>query len=308
MIELQQKLLGDRRRNDAFYRALTKAITPGVSTVTDIGSGTGFLSFLARQLGARHCNLYEADEAILELSKNLARENKIEGLTFIQGYSDEIKNPQKTNIVVSETLGNFAYDEHIIEIMNDAHRFLISGGTMIPYRIEQFVAPVIAPRIYKELTVWDNIGYKLSWNIARKSALNNMYVYAISPRDVLAEPKSVDDCMLATKPSSTRRGRAEWKMKETTTVYGFALWWTAHLSKDVMFSTSPLNSSDGSGQKKSHWEQIYLPLERPLILAEKEKLLLEFESDTRYSTGVQVKWTTQSAREKQVMDTSKGMK
>ncbi len=301
MIELQQKLLGDRRRNDAFYRALTKVISPGVSTVSDIGSGTGFLSFLARQLGAKHCNLYEADEGILELSKNLARENKIEGLSFIQGYSDEIKNPQKTNIVISETLGNFAYDEHLIEIMNDAHRFLLPGGAMIPYRVEQFAAPVIAPRMFKELNVWDSIGYKLSWKIAKKGALNNMYVYTVSPRDILADPKSVDDCMLAAKPSSTRRGRAEWKMKETTTVYGFALWWTAHLSKDVLFSTSPL-------EKNSHWDQIFLPLEKPMILAGKEKLILEFSSDTRYSVGVRVSWSAHSARENQSMDTSSGIR
>lgn len=301
MIELQQKLLGDRRRNDAFYRALTKVIKPGISTVSDIGSGTGFLSFLARQLGAPHCYVYEADSGMLELSKKIARENKMCELTFIPGYSDEVKNPTKTHVVISETLGNFAYDEHIIEIMNDAQRFLLPGGIRMPYRIEQYCAPIISPRLYKDVTTWDRIGYGIAWNAARKAALNNMYVYRLSPHDLLSEQRLIDDCSFATQPASIRKGNAEWKMKESVMVYGFGLWWIAHLTKDVFFSTSPW-------EKNSHWEQIYLPLERPLVLAAKEKLRLEFTTDTRYSVGIRVTWTAESAREKQSMDTAHGLR
>ncbi len=56
-IELHRKLLGDRVRNEAFQAALKKVIKPGKTTVADLGAGTGFLSFLARQLGAQHCTL-----------------------------------------------------------------------------------------------------------------------------------------------------------------------------------------------------------------------------------------------------------
>lgn len=301
MIELHQKLLGDRKRNDAFYRALTKVIKGGVSTVTDIGSGTGFLSFLARQLGSPACYLYEADGAMLDLSQKLAKENNITNLHFTQGYSDEIKNPPKTDVVVSETLGNFAYDEHLIEIMNDAQRFLKPGGSIIPYRVEQFVTPVIAPRLFKQVNVWDSIGYSIGWKTAKKAALNNMYVFECKPSDLLDEERMIDDCNLTTKPSSTRRGNCHWQLKEQTTVYGFCLWWKAHLVKDVTLSTSPM-------QKNSHWEQIFLPLETPLELAAKEKLIFEFESDTRYTVGVRMRWMAQSAREKQQMDTASGLR
>ena len=55
MLELQRKLLGDRGRNAAFRKALKTAIAPGKSVVLDLGSGTGFLSFLAERLGAKEC-------------------------------------------------------------------------------------------------------------------------------------------------------------------------------------------------------------------------------------------------------------
>ena len=70
-IELHRKLLGDAGRNQAFHAALKQHITPGVTTVADLGAGTGFLSFLARRLGAKHCHLIEYSEA-LALAQTLA--------------------------------------------------------------------------------------------------------------------------------------------------------------------------------------------------------------------------------------------
>ena len=83
-IELHRKLLGDKVRNDAFGAALERAIKPGM-TVADIGAGTGFLSFLARRLGAAQCYLYEYTGA-LELAKELARRNGMTGLTFVNAH------------------------------------------------------------------------------------------------------------------------------------------------------------------------------------------------------------------------------
>src|SRR5690349_10531844 len=100
-IELHRKLLGDAARNDAFFAALKSVIEPGTTRVVDIGAGTGFLSFLARRLGARHCTLIEYADT-LELAKDLARANRIEDLTFIQGHSAEVKKPVKAELVVSE--------------------------------------------------------------------------------------------------------------------------------------------------------------------------------------------------------------
>ena len=90
-IELHRKLLGDTVRNAALREALARVLRPGM-TVADIGAGTGFLSFLARRLGAAHCYLYEYTGA-LELAKELARRNGISGLTFVNAHSTEVKKP-----------------------------------------------------------------------------------------------------------------------------------------------------------------------------------------------------------------------
>ena len=45
-------MLNDQMRNDAYYRALAKVITPD-SVVVDVGAGSGLLSCMAAKLGAR---------------------------------------------------------------------------------------------------------------------------------------------------------------------------------------------------------------------------------------------------------------
>ncbi|NOS68190.1 MAG: hypothetical protein HOO67_07600, partial [Candidatus Peribacteraceae bacterium] len=74
MIEFQRLLLGDAIRNDAFIRALKAVIVPGKTTVSDIGSGTGYLSFMAEQMGAKECFLYEMS-AFLPISETLGHDN-----------------------------------------------------------------------------------------------------------------------------------------------------------------------------------------------------------------------------------------
>ncbi len=57
MIEYQRVILGDTIRNTAFMEALEDAIEPCKTVVADIGSGTGFLAFLASKIGAKECYL-----------------------------------------------------------------------------------------------------------------------------------------------------------------------------------------------------------------------------------------------------------
>ena len=59
--------------------------------------------------------------------------------------------PPKADIVVSETLGNYALEENLLETLVDARRWLKKGGVLIPGRLRQYAAPVIASRLQAEL-------------------------------------------------------------------------------------------------------------------------------------------------------------
>jgi len=295
-IELHRKLLGDTRRNTAFHEALQRAITPGKTTVADIGAGSGFLGFLARRLGAAHCTLIEYS-GMLELAQTLARQNGIDGLTFIRGHSAELRKPPKVDLVVSETLGNYALEENLLETLVDARRFLKPGGQVIPGRLRQYVAPVLLPRLQQELDIWPQVGFGLDLSAARNVSLNNMYVKAITPADLGGEDhgRLWDDLDLrpqSAAPPSRRSQAVSWTRKELpgARVEGFALWWDCELWPGISLSTSPFAAP-------THWDQIYLPLLAPLELLEDDRVELTLGSDTRPEVGVRLSWRTRLLRQ-----------
>ncbi len=307
-MELQMKLLGDHVRNQAFFDALKKVIRPGVTTIADIGSGTGFLSFLASKLGAKMCYLYEQDEALLELSRKIANENKITNCRFVPLHSSQVKQPEKVDVVISETLGNYALEEHIIENLGDARRFLKPGGMILPSCLEQWIAPVTNKRILDEMNPWDHVGFDVNLQPAKHAALNNMYVAKIHASDLLKKDcaKKWDEVDFHKKEKSVRAGKANWTMDHRAAIFGFAVWWKCTLAPGMTLSTSPFSPS-------THWDQIFLPLEEPLAVNKNDRLEIHLASDTRYQIGVRLKWETRifhqgkTLKEALFMDTGRGV-
>ncbi|MGH8460154.1 MAG: methyltransferase domain-containing protein [Stenotrophobium sp.] len=295
-IELHRKLLGDRARNQAFHEALRRVIRPGQTTVADIGAGSGFLSFLARRLGAKHCTLVEYTDT-LDLAEELARRNRIDGLSFIKAHSAEIAKPPKVDVVISETLGNYALEENLLETLVDARRFLNKNGIVIPGRLRQFVAPVIVPRAQDEIDVWPLVGFDIDLSAARTISLNNMFVRTLRADDFAGEQSAqlwddLDFSPNVTAPPSKRSSTLKWTAQNlggANAVHGYALWWECELLPGIVISTSPYAAP-------THWEQIYLPLLKPLALEAGDTLELTLGSDTRPQVGVRVSWRTRQLR------------
>lgn len=305
-IEYHRTLVADHVRNAAFAEALAAVITPGVTTVADVGAGTGLLGLIAAKLGAKEVFLYETAE-VAGVAAQLLKANRARNCHLFPCHSTEMQDPPRVDVVVSETLGNYALEENIIDTLNDARaRFLRPGGVVIPSRIAQFVAPVIVPRLDEELRVWDRIGHGLDFSFARTMSLNNAYVRTLAPRDLL-DPGGVqwDVVDLAKQARGTRKGEASWKPKSAVTAYGFAVWWEADLGAGVRMSTAP-------GSPRTHWEQLYFPLLEPIVVAPGETLTVALRSRSSEEAGTHLAWTAgrldkagkQSAR--QALDLDKG--
>ena len=286
-IEYHRTLVADRVRNTAFYEALARVVRRGETTVADIGAGTGILGFMAAGLGARSVTLYEAAE-VIEVARRIARKSGIKGCRFVPSSSLAVERPEKVDVVVSETLGNYALEEDIVATLNDAvARYLKPGGIVIPAGIRQFAAPVVASRCFDELTAWDDAGFGIDFSEARIMSLNNIYVRSFSPSDLLEDGKSAaqwDEVRFDGRANPSRRGEARWTATKPTTVYGLALWWTAELVPGISLGTGPLD-------KKTHWEQLYLPALEPIRLAPGESLRAGIKSVSSPETGTDVAWS-----------------
>lgn len=287
LVDFQRKVLGDRVRNHAFEAALRRVIRKGKTTIADIGAGTGFLSFLASQLGAKECHLFEHSGA-LRIAEKIARANRIRNCHFFEEHTSQVIDPPKVDLVVSETLGNFGIDEHIIENMEDAKRMLKRSGTLIPQQLSLFIAPIVCENVLREINVWDHVGFDIDFAPMKDIAFNNIYVQAVRPSDLFPSndaAKCWDTIDFRKRNQSIRRGEVSWNVPRAVAIYGFAAWWEAELVPGVTLSTSPF-------KPKTHWEQIVLPLLSPLRAQKGDSMRLQLIADTCYSVGLQVQWET----------------
>jgi SAM-dependent methyltransferase len=307
-IEYHRTLLADRVRNDAFHRALSSVIVKGETTVADVGAGTGFLGFLAAKLGARRVDLYETAD-IAAVARRLLRHNRLPSCRLIEAHSTEVADPERVDVIVSETLGNYPFEENIVETLNDARaRFLNPGGVIIPRAVEQFVCPVVSERHFRELAAWDEVGFGLDFAPAKAMTLNNIYVRTFGPGDLLqdaAGARSWDKLAFDKRNKTTRSGEASWTVDKPTKIYGLALWWSAELMDGIALATGPLDP-------RTHWEQLYLPALAPIVMERRQTLTARLRSTTSYERGTNITWTLvvsdTSGREvlRQALDLEKG--
>lgn len=307
-IEYHRTLIADGVRNAAFHAALAAVIRKGQTTVADIGAGTGLLGLMAAKLGAREVYLYETAE-VADVAAKILKANRARNCHLMPCHSTEMQEPPQADVIVSETLGNYPFEENIIETMNDARkRFLKRGGVVIPGKLEQFVAPVVSDRFWRELSLWDDVGYGLDFGVAKAMSCNNIYVRDLKPGELLADGRSGakwDQIDFARENKPGRKGEASWRVEQQATIYGFATWWVAELVPGVRLSTAP-------DAPRTHWEQLYFPLINPIKLAARETVSVSLRSRSSSEAGTHVAWTAVHldakgrVQDRQALDLDKG--
>jgi SAM-dependent methyltransferase len=141
-----QKLLADIRRNRAFHRALARRVRPGAD-VLDLGAGSGIWAVAAARLGARRVVAVEREAVLVPVIEALARENGVaDRVEVVRGDARRVRLPRAFDLVVSEMVGNEAYEENLLPIFARARRrFLRPGGQLIPEWVSLEAAPVAPP-------------------------------------------------------------------------------------------------------------------------------------------------------------------
>jgi hypothetical protein len=194
-------------------------------------------------------------------------------------------NPPKVDLVISETLGNYALEEGLLETLMDARRYLKPGGAILPSGLQQFVAPTCDPALQQDIDLWNGVGFGLNLDAARLISLNNLYVRRILPTQLAAPGMCWDDLDFSPKAPviNSRRQQQVSFTPAPQTIRGLALWWVCTLAPGIDISTAP----DAIG---THWDQVYLPLLESVDIEAGDELQVTLTSDTRPTVGMRLQW------------------
>jgi SAM-dependent methyltransferase len=254
-------MLADRRRVEAYRRALAAVITPS-SVVLDIGAGLGTFSLLAAKLGA--ARVYAVEPAdVIKVAKNIAEANGVgDRITFIQTHAAELELPEQVDVIVSDLAGALPlFGEHLPSIIHVRDRFLRPGGALIPDRDRLMCAPLSSAEVYAQIVEpWRSLP-EIDLSVAERMALNATYALPIQPSQIVAEPKCWATLDYGTITSPNVRAEVEWRLDAPAIIHGIALWFE-----------SGLGFSSGPWHPDSVQSTMVLPLIEPLPIDAGEEL------------------------------------
>ncbi len=248
VLAYQQTLLGDARRNRAFHRALAARVRPGAS-VLDLGAGTGVWAVLAARLGARRVVAVEREAVLVPVIEALAREGGVaDRVEVLQADARRVRLPRAFDVVVSEMVGNEAFEEGLVRVLARAReRFLRAGGALVPEQVALAAAPVAAP-----------IALGLTPLFLPSSSVASLTAHVprnLRPSEVV--PLAPSRELLRVDLRHARAGeplpvaRARFRVPDGRAVGGLAVWAVIDLAPGVRLST----------RAGTHWLPTLLPVE-----------------------------------------------
>jgi protein arginine N-methyltransferase 1 len=273
VLDYHLSMLHDTARMDSFRRAIHASVQPG-DVVVDIGCGTGVLSFMACEAGAR--KVYAIDGGpVIEVARELAVDNGFaERIEFLGAWSIDVGLPEPADLLVSETIGNAGLDEGIVAWTFDARqRLLRPGAVVLPQRLRVWVAAAQSFDDHALVSDWRSADLPYDYSAAERRAARTLWYADLTPNNLLGQPELAADVDLRTATDATISSSGHLQVDRDGTLHGLACWFDSLLCPGVTVDNLPPRTG-------SSWSHGFLPLAEPLAVAAGDQLGWELAVST----------------------------
>jgi type I protein arginine methyltransferase len=237
-------MVRDGVRFTPYVEALRRNIT-SETVMLDIGAGTGIMSFLAVQLGAKRVYAVEPDVSI-EIGKLCAAGiPSADRIIWIRDLSTQIELPEKVDLVVGDLHGVLPFHPGNIPSLADARkRHLKPGGKILPQRDLLYVVPAKSPVEWRTVeTPWRTNEFSLNLTPAIPYVVGTWWraqSNAIKPEQLLATPALWGEVNYQEAESESLSGDLTWTVGREETMDGYYVWFDGVVDDGLEFSNSPL--------------------------------------------------------------------
>lgn len=270
-------MLNDINRNDAFKKAIKRAIHPD-NTVLDVGTGTGLLAMMAASEGAKSVTSCETIRSVAHIAKKIIALNGFEEqITIVPKKSDELvigrDMTERADILVTETVDCGLVGEGILPIIRHARESLLAPeARIIPGRA------VIKFSLLDSSTI-HNLNFVSNADSFDVSLFNTFSTVSyfpvrlwIYPHRLLTQPSTALEFDFYNDALNPQQRKISVQVEHSGTVHGIVFWFEMDLGNGIELS----NAMDNS---KSHWMQAVQCFEKPITVMRDDVLELTINQD-----------------------------
>ena len=258
--------LADGRRTRLFRDAIDQIVKPG-DLVADIGCGSGVIGLFCLQAGAAKVWGIDASDMIEAARETMRRAHLTEQYVCIRDNSRRATLPEPVDLLVCDHVGFFGFDYDIVHTLQDArHRFLKSGGRILPSKIRLMLAPVHSPAAWQTAIAWSAESVPPEFHWLRGYGINQKYPVTLTRDELLGPAVALAELDLAQDHPEFLSFETELEIGRSGTMHGLAGWFECELAPSIWMTNSPLSAD------RIDRHQAFLPIDQPLEVKQGDRL------------------------------------
>ena len=287
-LHIHEEMLSDRTRTQGYKDAIVKnrALIEG-KVVLDVGCGTGILSMMCAQAGARHVIAVDASDIVTMAKRIVSANNLSDRITVLRGTMETVdlasalpSGVEKVDVVISEWMGYaLLYESMLPSVLWARDRYLAPGGIVLPTACDM----LLSLSSYDRLGFWDDV-YGFDMTAMKEAAVREAAVEVVPSESLLSAPSSfrLVDCERCadadldfTSPFELTVGpvASESVVKGDYTVRCFVLHFDALFDCSGRPGGVRTAFTTGAQGIPTHWKQTAFHLEKPLSLQSGEVIM-----------------------------------
>ncbi|GAA5846271.1 hypothetical protein JCM9279_005883 [Rhodotorula babjevae] len=289
--DIHEVMLKDRVRTLAYRNFIVDPANRSRfegKVVLDVGCGTGILSMFAAQAGARKVYAVDASNVAYKAVRNVKANGFERTIEVIKGKVEEIKIPEKVDVIISEWMGYcLLYECMLDSVLYARDKYLQPDGLMVPSQTSILVSAYAgAPWHADRVAFWDSV-YGFDMTAMKDKIEDEAIIEVVDQGEVVSDETSIADIYTQTATAAslsfsspftlpiTRLPSSSPSSASSMTLHALV----AHF--DTFFTSSPrlvspparaASASEpgevffttGAWDTPTHWKQTLLVLREPI--------------------------------------------